>query len=68
MKAAVKIDRRPEYFIQDVEVPKPAPDEALIRVQAAGLCGTDVAIRNNTFMGRHGEVKVPVIPGHEFCG
>ena len=68
MKAAIKIDRRPEYFIQDVEVPKPGPDEALIRVQAAGVCGTDVAIRNNTFMGRHGEVKVPLIPGHEFCG
>ncbi len=49
-------------------VPSPRPDEAVIRVDAAGLCGTDVAIRNNSFMGRHGEVKLPIIPGHEFCG
>jgi 2-desacetyl-2-hydroxyethyl bacteriochlorophyllide A dehydrogenase len=68
MKAWVKIDRRPELVVQEVEIPKPKPDEALIRVNAAGLCGTDVAIRNNSFMGRHGEVKLPLIPGHEFCG
>lgn len=68
MKAAVKLDERPELFLQEVEVPKPGPDEALIRVKAAGLCGTDVAIRNNTFMGRHGPVRPPIVPGHEFCG
>ena len=68
MKAWVKIDKRPEFVEQEVEIPKPKPDEALIKVKAAGLCGTDVAIRNNSFMGRHGEVKLPLIPGHEFCG
>ena len=68
MKACVKIDKRPELFIQEVDIPRPKSDEALIRVDAAGLCGTDVAIRNNSFMGRHGEVQLPIIPGHEFCG
>lgn len=68
MKAWVKIDKRPELVEQEVEIPKPKPDEALMRVNATGLCGTDVAIRNNSFMGRHGETKLPIIPGHEFCG
>ena len=68
MKAIVKLDKRPEFLVQEVEIPKPKPDEALVKVNAAGLCGTDVAIKNNTFMGRHGEVKLPLIPGHEFCG
>ena len=68
MKACVKIDKRPELLIQEVDIPRPTSDEALIRVDAAGLCGTDVAIRNNSFMGRHGEVQLPIIPGHEFCG
>lgn len=68
MKAAVKVDERVEYIMQEVEVPKVKPDEALIKVKTAGLCGTDVAIRNNTFMGRHGRVKTPLIAGHEFCG
>lgn len=36
--------------------------------QRIRLCGSDVAIRNNTFMGRHGPVKYPIIPGHEFFG
>ncbi len=68
MKAAIKIDERPVFVIQDVEKPAPKPDEALIKVLSIGLCGTDVAIRNNSFVGRHGPVKAPIIPGHEFCG
>ncbi|NVM25763.1 MAG: alcohol dehydrogenase catalytic domain-containing protein [Desulfobacterales bacterium] len=68
MKAIVKVDKRLEYVEQEMEIPKPKPDEALIKVNVAGLCGTDVAIRNNNFMGRHGEVKLPLIPGHEFYG
>jgi len=68
MKAIVKVDKRLECVVQEMEIPKPKPDEALMKVNAAGLCGTDVAIRNNSFMGRHGEVKLPLIPGHEFCG
>jgi L-iditol 2-dehydrogenase len=68
MKAIVKVDKRLECVVQEMEIPKPKSDEALMKVNAAGLCGTDVAIRNNSFMGRHGEVKLPLIPGHEFCG
>ncbi|MCX7788905.1 MAG: alcohol dehydrogenase catalytic domain-containing protein [Spirochaetes bacterium] len=68
MKAIVKINDRPEFVLQEVEKPTPKPDEVLVKVLATGLCGTDVAIRNNTFVGRHGRVKTPIIPGHEFCG
>lgn len=68
MKAAIKVDDRKELVLKDVPIPKPKPSEVLIKVSVAGLCGTDVAIKNNTFMGRHGKVKPPIIPGHEFCG
>ncbi|MDP6450064.1 MAG: alcohol dehydrogenase catalytic domain-containing protein [Lentisphaeria bacterium] len=49
-----------------VERPKPAAamDEALVRIASAGLCHTDVIIRE----GRAGHVRYPVIPGHEFAG
>ena len=65
MKAAVKVDERKELVIMDVPMPELKPTDVLLKVHTAGLCGSDVAIRNNTFMGRHGPVKYP-IPGHEF--
>jgi len=68
MKAAVKIDRREECIIKEVPIPIPGPNEALVKVKAAGFCGSDVAIIDNSFMGRHGMVKLPLIPGHELSG
>ena len=44
MKAAIKLDQRPEFILQETEVPDPQPDEALIKVKAAGLCGTDMLL------------------------
>jgi len=50
MKAAVKLDERKEYMIMDVPIPELGPLDVLMKVDTIGLCGTDVAIRNNTFM------------------
>lgn len=44
--------------------PVPGPGEALVRVEACGICGSDV----HSFAGRHPFVIYPVVPGHEFCG
>lgn len=43
--------------------------EVLIRVKAAGICGTDVDIYRSDapLMKRMGQI-LPVIVGHEFCG
>jgi len=50
---------------QDIQEPAgPGPDEVLIRLKAAGICGTDVHI----YHGTHGAVTYPRIPGHEFSG
>jgi L-iditol 2-dehydrogenase len=43
--------------------PIPGPDEILIRVEAAGLCGTDRHLFHGEF-----PCKPPVILGHEFSG
>ena len=47
------------------EVPKPEPKEGevLLAVKAAGICGSDVPRIYKT--GAH---KMPIVPGHEFCG
>ena len=50
--------------LDDVETPKPGPGEALVRVHAAGVCGTDLHILD-------GMIKpdpYPMTIGHEAAG
>jgi threonine dehydrogenase-like Zn-dependent dehydrogenase len=49
---------------EDIKRPVCAEGEALIRVHAAGICGTDLAI----FAGKHPRAKAPLVMGHEFAG
>ena len=49
--------------LKDVAVPDPGPQEVLVEVKSAGLCGTDVHIYDGDFMATY-----PLIPGHEFAG
>jgi 2-desacetyl-2-hydroxyethyl bacteriochlorophyllide A dehydrogenase len=63
MKAAVLV--APGRFeIRDVAMPAVGQDDALIRVSRTGICGTDVHI----FHGHYAADRLPLIPGHEFCG
>ena len=62
MKALV-INRPGEMEIKLVPIPQPGLDEVLIKVQASGICGTDVHIFDGGFPAAY-----PLIPGHEFCG
>lgn len=62
MKAVV-IEKPGELRVGGVEDPIPGPDEILIEVKAAGVCGTDVHIYEGAFT-----CSYPLIPGHEFAG
>ncbi|MCU0514142.1 MAG: zinc-dependent alcohol dehydrogenase family protein [Anaerolineae bacterium] len=46
-----------------VAEPTAGPEEVVIRVRAAGICGTDVHIYKGEY-----EAVYPLIPGHEFAG
>jgi L-iditol 2-dehydrogenase len=50
--------------VQDLPDPEPASNEVLIRVEAAGLCGTDV----HMWEGTNQEGTFPFVPGHEWSG
>ncbi|MCT4605705.1 MAG: alcohol dehydrogenase catalytic domain-containing protein [Marinisporobacter sp.] len=63
MKAAV-IENFNDIIFKEVEQPSLDHDEALIKVEYTGVCGTDVHI----LLGNHKQVKLPLIPGHEFVG
>ncbi|MBR1642052.1 MAG: galactitol-1-phosphate 5-dehydrogenase [Butyrivibrio sp.] len=47
----------------EVEVPTPKDNEALIRVSACGICGSDIPRIYKT--GAH---NMPLVPGHEMTG
>ena len=48
----------------DVADPTPGPDDAIVRVRAAAVCGRDLIDRRGGFPA----MKLPTIPGHEFAG
>lgn len=48
---------------EEVAVPKLVTGEVLVRVKAAGICGSDIPRIYETGMYSH-----PLIPGHEFAG
>jgi L-iditol 2-dehydrogenase len=50
--------------LEELPDPQPADNEVLIRVRAAGICGTDV----NMWRGTNDEGTFPFIPGHEWAG
>jgi 2-desacetyl-2-hydroxyethyl bacteriochlorophyllide A dehydrogenase len=49
---------------EDWPVPRVGPAEALVRVGAVGICGSDV----HGYLGRTGRRTAPMIMGHEFAG
>ncbi|WP_022929422.1 zinc-dependent alcohol dehydrogenase [Patulibacter americanus] len=65
MKAAVVHQFRAPLSVEDVPVPEPGPEQVLVRVEASGLCHTDVH-------AAHGDWPVkpepPFVPGHEAVG
>jgi alcohol dehydrogenase/L-iditol 2-dehydrogenase len=66
MQALVKFGRR-NGDVEIREVPEPAitPNQVLLEVKAAGVCGSDLHMwRENQSWA----IKLPLILGHEFCG
>ncbi len=49
--------------VRDIAEPVPGPGQVKIRVQAAGICGTDLHIYKDEFRSRP-----PVVLGHEIAG
>jgi propanol-preferring alcohol dehydrogenase len=46
------------------EIPEPGPGEVRVRIQACGVCGSDLFLQQGGF----GADKLPVVPGHEAAG
>nr|WP_115787723.1 alcohol dehydrogenase catalytic domain-containing protein [Arthrobacter silvisoli] len=71
--AAVVCHGPENYTLEDVPVPSPGPGEMLIRVEAVGVCASDVKCYHGApkFWGdenRPAWAQRGIIPGHEFVG
>src|SRR5258708_310091 len=61
---AVIIDAPGDIRVGSVPDPTPRPDELIIRVEACGICGTDLHLID----GDSPLARYPLVPGHEFAG
>jgi len=63
MKAVV-IEEPNKVAVKAIEDPAPGPTEAIVKVEACGICGTDIHV----LRGEFAPTRYPIVPGHEFCG
>ncbi|MCD7838239.1 MAG: zinc-binding alcohol dehydrogenase family protein [Clostridiales bacterium] len=61
---AIKFEQPWSVACVETEKPVPGPGQALIRVKAAGICGSDIG----AFRGTNGLVSYPRVIGHELAG
>jgi threonine 3-dehydrogenase len=67
VRAVVKAAAGPGFRFSDVPEPEPGPGEALVRVEAASVCGTDVHLYDwNAWAASR--VHPPRVMGHEVGG
>src|SRR3981081_4161252 len=52
------------FELVERDVPEPGPGEALVRVQACGICHSDSYVKEGGFPG----ITYPAVPGHEIAG
>ena len=58
-----------EYGVQDLPPPTAGPDQVVVDVERAGVCGTDVEFFTGEMAYLHqGHARFPMRIGHEWCG
>lgn len=68
MKAIMKETRGPGLVLRDIDIPKIKPDEVLVKVKSAAICGTDIHLYHWNQWCENVNAKNPMIMGHEYCG
>lgn len=63
MRAALIREYGKPLAVEEVADPIPARGQVLVKVKAAGICGTDLKVTGGVF-----RLGLPLIPGHEIAG
>lgn len=65
MKAAVVREFKAPLRIENLAKPTPGPGEVVVKIEASGLCHTDIHAAHGDWPVK---AKLPLIPGHEGVG
>ena len=68
MKAAVLREFKKPLTIEEVSQPRPGAGEVLIRIEACGVCHSDLHVADGDWSQFAKIVKTPLILGHEIAG
>lgn len=68
MKAAVLRELGGPIRIEEVDTPVPGSGEVLVKVEACGVCHSDLHLAEGGWDMLRGITKVPLIGGHEIAG
>jgi alcohol dehydrogenase, propanol-preferring len=68
MKAAVLHELKKPLSIEEVDQPSSGENDVLIKVDACGVCHSDLHIIEGDWKQFGGITKIPLIPGHEIAG
>ncbi|MEQ9041006.1 MAG: alcohol dehydrogenase catalytic domain-containing protein, partial [Silicimonas sp.] len=64
MRAMVFDGASRNLVLRDLAKPRPGPGQVVIRIEACGVCRTDLHVID----GELGAPKLPLVPGHEIVG
>ena len=64
MKAAQISKAGGDWELVERDIPEPGPGEARVKVEACGVCHSDVLVKDGIWPG----LKYPRVPGHEVAG
>ncbi len=62
---AMLMEQPGRLTLSEFKRPATGPDDGLLRVEMAGICGTDLKILHGKYAGN---INYPLIPGHEIVG
>jgi len=64
MRAALLSKFNEPWQVKDVPDPRAEDGQVIVRIEACGLCGTDVHVHHGYIPG----IQLPIVPGHEPVG
>jgi propanol-preferring alcohol dehydrogenase len=68
MKAALVREYKQPLQIEEAHTPAPGPDDVLVKVEACGVCHSDLHLAQGDWTHLLRIIKRPLIPGHEVVG